>query len=155
MNPIIRPMTPADFAAAHALWQTAGGIGLSATDSRENFDRYLARNPGLSLVAQASRPATPEIAGQRPARQDGDLVGAVLCGHDGRRGYIHHLAVDPGYRRRGLGRSLVEQCLAGLAAAGIDKCHLFVFTGNPTAQVFWKSIGWELRDDLMTMSKKT
>lgn len=139
MEPIIREMTPADFAAAHALWRSAGGLGLSATDTRENFDRYLARNPGLSLVAV-----------------DGTvMVGAALGGHDGRRGYIHHLAVDPGWRRRGIGRALIDKCLVGLAAQGIDKCHLFVFAANPAAQAFWKSIGWERRGDLVMMSKLT
>jgi ribosomal protein S18 acetylase RimI-like enzyme len=127
-----------DYAEVMALWHTIEGVGLSAADQPERIAAYLARNPGMSLVA----------------REDGALVGAALCGHDGRRGYLHHLAVRPDRRGRGIGRELVAGCLAALAAEGIDKCHLFVFKDNLEGQAFWRKLGWQERLDLMVMSKK-
>ncbi len=135
----IRPMTIEDYPAVVQLWQSTKGIGFSDADSAESIGRFLARNPNLSLVAYDNE----------------RLVGAVLCGHDGRRGYLHRLAVDPSYRKQGLGRKLVEHCLAGLSAAHIDKCHLFVFAENDGARAFWKKEGWMQRIELQLMSKYT
>ena len=139
MSIAIREMTIQDYGQVLALWRTSEGVGLSDADSEESIARYLGRNPGLSFVAR-----------------DGEhLVGAVLCGHDGRRGYIHHLAVSESHRRRGLGRALVERCLFALRRAGIDKCHLFVFADNQDTIAFWKSIGWTQRVELIMMSEYT
>lgn len=137
MNIAIRPMSIIDYEAVISLWQAAEGVGLSAADERTAIARYLERNPGLSFTAW-----------------DGEmLVGAVLCGHDGRRGFIHHLAVAASRQRQGIGHMLVERCLAGLRGQGIDKCHLFVFKANTTAQAFWQEIGWAQRHDLVIMSR--
>jgi len=136
---IIHPMTIADYDAVLTLWQVCEGVGLSDADARENIARYLARNPGMSFVAEI----------------DSELVGAVLNGHDGRRGYIHHLAVHPHYRRRGIGQELVKHCLVALREAGIQKCHLFVFDGNRNGRAFWQDIGWMERVELVLMSKST
>ncbi len=134
----IRPMTLDDYEPVLVMWQATEGMGLSQADSREAMARYLSRNPGLSLVALSSQ---------------GELAGAVLCGHDGRRGLLHHLAVAPSFRGQGLGRALVERCLAGLAAEGIDKCHLFVYTRNQSGRAFWEVAGWYERPELVLMSK--
>jgi len=134
----IRELTLSDYDAVLALWQSSEGVGLSDADSRAAIGRYLARNPGLSFTAW-----------------DGDeLAGAILCGHDGRRGYVHHLAVRPSHRRQGLGKALAARCLDALAAEGIDKCHLFVFANNADAMAFWESVGGALRVDLKVMSRK-
>ena len=139
MSVAIREMTLQDYAEVLALWRTSEGVGLSDADSREGVARFLKRNPGLSFAAR-----------------DGEhLVGAILCGHDGRRGYIHHLAVSKSHRRRGLGRALVERCLSALRRAGIDKCHIFVFADNQDTIAFWKSIGWAQRVELTMMSQYT
>src|SRR5262252_6294995 len=98
MRPRIEPMSMADYDEVFALWQSAEGVGLGESDTRRAIAGYLRRNPGMSFVA----------------RQEGELAGAVLCGDDGRRGYLHHLAVAPRYRRQGLGRRLVVACLAAL-----------------------------------------
>lgn len=132
----VRPMTPDSYDQVMALWQAAEGVGLSDADSRPAIGQYVARNPGLSLLAY----------------QDDRLVGAVHCGHDGRRGYIHHLAVRPEARRQGIGRRLVQECLAGLRREGIQKCHLFVFQQNEPAIAFWEAIGFTGRDELSMMS---
>jgi putative acetyltransferase len=135
----IRPMTIADHDEAVTLWRSCEGIGLSGADEREPVRRYLERSPGLSFVA----------------REDERLVGAVLCGHDGRRGYVHHLAVTPSVRGRGLGRALVARCFAALRVEGIRKCHLFVFRANAEAARFWRRTGWDERTDLYIFSRET
>ena len=119
------------------LWKKCEGIGLSGADSREGIQKYLERNPGMSLIAQ-----------------DLDtVVGSILCGHDGRRGYIHHLAVSPEYRRQGIGRKLVEQSIAALRTCGIQKSHLFIFNENVSGIAFWDQIGWTHRTDISVISK--
>ena len=139
MNIVIREMVIQDYDEVLALWQTSEGVGLSDADSEESIGLYLNRNPGLSFVAR-----------------DGEhLVGAVLCGHDGRRGYIHHLAVSKSHRRQGLGCALVERCLSALRRDGIGKCHIFVFAGSQDTSAFWKSIGWTRRVELVMMSQYT
>lgn len=122
-----------------ALWQQCEGVGLNDADSRESTRAYLRRNPGMSFVA---------VAGGR-------IVGAILAGHDGRRGFLHHLAVHPGFRRRGVGRRLVDHCLEALHAARIGKAHLFVFNANSDGIAFWKSAGWAFRSDVAVMSRST
>ena len=134
----IREMTVADYEPVYALWQVSEGIGLSDADSKEGIKRFLERNPGLSFVAC-----------------DGDkIVGAALCGHDGRRGYIHHLAVGNSHRRQGIGKSLVGRCMFTLMQNGIAKCHLFVFGENQDAIQFWNQVGWTERVELMLMSQQ-
>lgn len=135
----IRELAILDYDAVMTLWRETPGVGLSAADNREAIAAYLLRNPGLSFAAW-----------------DGPrLVGAVLCGHDGRRGYLHHLAVAPAYRRQHLGFELAERCLHCLRRCGIEKCHLFVYRNNLDAQLFWKSSGWAERPDLTLMSSIT
>ncbi len=122
---------------AYSLWQQCEGVGLSDADSRENIQRYLDRNPGMSFLARSA----------------GKIVGSVLCGHDGRRGYIHHLAVLPDYRRHGIARELVGRCISVLVKSNIQKCHIFILNKNATGIEFWKSIGWTPRADIGVISK--
>ncbi len=137
MSVRITEFTIEAYEAALALWQECEGIGLSEADSKERIQSHLERNPGMSFVAL-----------------DRDtLVGAVLCGHDGRRGTIHHLAVHPSWRRQGIARQLADKCLEVLRAAGIDKCHGFVFDRNAEGIEFWRNAGWTLRDDVRVVSK--
>jgi len=131
-------MSIADYDEVYALWEDTEGVGLSSADTLEAIARYLARNPGMSFVARDAL---------------GAVVGAVLCGHDGRRGFLHHLAVKPDCRRQGAGRALVERCMAALTAAGIEKCHLFVYKANESGRAFWEKIGWTERTTLVIMSK--
>ena len=134
----LKEMTIQDYDQVLALWRGSEGIGLSDADSKESIKRFLGRNPGLSFIAV-----------------DGDqLVGAALCGHDGRRGYIHHLAVRPSHRRQGIGRSLVGRCMYALLRIGIGKCHLFVFDDNQEAIAFWEKVGYTQRVELMMMSQQ-
>jgi N-acetylglutamate synthase len=132
----VRELTIDDYDQAHALWMSSEGVGLSAADSRENIAFFLSRNPGLSFVAV----------------EEGALAGAVLCGCDGRRGFLYHVAVAPAHRRAGTGRALVQRCLQALAAIGMRKCHIFVLAENAAGRAFWRRIGWEERTTLVVMS---
>jgi N-acetylglutamate synthase len=135
----ITVMHPDDYDAVIALWQRSDGVGLTASDSREAVQTFLGRNPGLSLVA----------------RQGSRVIGAVLCGHDGRRAYMYHLAVAQEYRHRGVGKAIAGQCLSRLAAVGIEKATIFVYCHNETGQQFWRKTGWKDRTDLVVLQKET
>ena len=135
----IREMCMTDYDEVFSLWQRTDNIGLSEGDSRENIEAYLVRNPGMSLIAR---------------RQD-EIVGAILAGHDGRRGYLHHLAVSTALRKQGLGRKLVDKCLSRLQSQGIQKCHILLLQQNTAGQEFWTRAGWALRTDLKVMSRST
>lgn len=134
----IRPMTIADYPAALALWRRCDGVTVrTGADSEPQIARFLAHNPGLSLVALASDA----------------LIATLLVGSDGRRGYIHHAAVAPEHRRHGLGRALVEAALAALRAEGIAKCHLMLLPDNQAGLAFWRKLGWQRRDDILILSR--
>ena len=133
----IQSMRIEDYQEVISLWQGTEGVGLSAADSEEGIDLFLRHNPGHSFTA----------------RWEGRLVGAVICGCDGRRGYIHHLAVEKASRKKGIGKSLTAACLASLAERGIQKCHIFVYEDNQPAIAFWEKIGWSWRKELILMSK--
>ena len=133
----IREMNITDYDLVYTLWETSEGIGLSDADSKEGIKHFLMRNPGLSFVAIDKE----------------QIVGAALCGHDGRRGYIHHLSVKQSHRRQGIGKSLVGRCMFALMRIGIAKCHLFVYDDNQEAILFWNKVGWTQRVELMMMSQ--
>ena len=132
----IRSMVLDDYEQVLALMQGTPGVSLRSADSRDAIARYLERNPKLSVVAEV----------------DNRIVGCVFGGHDGRRGYLYHLVVEPASRRLGVGRALVFGALEGLAAVGIEKTHIDVFTDNADAIGFWKRVGWEPRGDLHRFS---
>lgn len=135
----VREITINDYPVVHSLWRSCQGIGLhSDVDSEYGIETYLGRNPGLSFVAI----------------EKGKIVGAVLCGHDGRRGYLHHLAVAPEYRQSGVAAALVRAALEKLKAKGVRKCNAFVFEDNRDAIAFWQRLGWAERDDLKVVSKE-
>lgn len=124
---ITREFVIDDYDEAIALWNLAEGVEVAEGDSREEIRAYLSRNPGLSRVTS----------------ENGTIVGAVLCGHDGRRGLIYHLAVAPAYHGKGIGRLLVRECITHLRAAGIVRALILVAGDNAGAHSFWLRIGWE------------
>lgn len=129
----IRVMTVEDYAACYDLWLRTPGMGLnSVDDSDDGIARYLKRNPSTCFVAE----------------EEGRIVGAVLAGHDGRRGHISHTAVDSAFRRRGIGGQLVAHTMAALEQEGITKVNLVVFSRNETGNAFWESMGFTVRTDL-------
>lgn len=137
-------MRPADYQAVWALWEATDGVGLDASDQLDRILGFLQRNPGLSLVARDISLAA-----------HGQIVAAVIGGHDGRRGYLSHLAVSASHRGNGLGRQLVEMCLARLADEGILKCNVRVFVENQQASQFWQRLGFAPRSDLVVLQRET
>ena len=132
---IVRNFRIKDYDAVVALWRRTEGVGLNESDSRRAVAAYLRRNPRFSFVAE----------------QDGLVIGAVLCGHDGRRGYLHHLAVARQHRTKGIGQQLVNASLGKLRKAGIQRCNIFIFAGNMAGMKFWAHHGWKLRTELRVM----
>lgn len=132
-EPVIRVMTMDDFEAVHALWMEIHGFGIrSIDDSREGVERFIRRNPTTSMVAEA----------------EGKIVGAILCGHDGRRGCLYHVCVHEAYRKHGIGQKLVGACVDALAAEHINKINLIAFKKNEVGNRFWQGLGWIFREDV-------
>ena len=126
-------MRPADYDEVIRLWHSMPGMGLNnLDDSREGIERFLRRNPGTSFVVRTAE----------------GLMGSVLCGNDGRRGYLYHLAVSPELQGRGLGRALVQSALDALRREGISKAGLMVFVSNEAAGRFWDRMGFSDRSDV-------
>lgn len=116
-----------DYEKACALWCECEGIDICEGDSREEISNYLARNPGLSRVVEV----------------DGALAGAALCGHDGRRAIIYHLAVAQAFRGHGIGKLLLDDCVRALQTAGIQRAIILVADDNSLGHEFWLRNGWE------------
>lgn len=121
-------MIAADLDSARKLWAEAEGIEIAEGDSPEELTRYLVRNSGLSTVA---------------IDETGNVVGAVLCGHDGRRGFVYHLAVASSHRGRGIGRAIMQRSIAGLKEVGVSRVLLLVAAENAGGRDFWLRLGWE------------
>ena len=129
----VRSMQIEDYDQVYALWMTIHGFSIrTIDDSREGVERCVKRNPGISVVAE----------------MDGRVVGAILCGHDGRRGCLYHVCVHEDYRMHGIGRAMVVHCMNALQQEGINKVSLIAFTKNDIGNAFWKQIGWTKREDL-------
>ena len=129
----LREMKETDYEEVYALWTTISGLGLrSIDDSREGVERFLKRNPGLSVVAES----------------EGRIIGAILCGHDGRRGCLYHVCVEKEFRRHGVGRAMAVFCMRALKEEKINKVSLIAFRRNEGGNAFWKEVGWTFREDL-------
>ncbi len=135
---IIRNMTIEDYEKVYALWLSCKGMGLNdIDDSKEGIERYLRRNPDTCFVTE----------------ENDEIIGVILSGNDGRRGFIHHTAVHPDYRKRGIGESLVERAMKALENCGITKAALVVFERNEIGNTFWEKQGFTARCDLVYRNK--
>ena len=136
---IIRVMNTEDYDRVYALWMSCKNMGFNnLDDSRQGIEKYLKRNPSTCFVAE----------------QDNAIVGVVLAGHDGRRGFIHHMAVAEDCRRQGIATDLLDQALAALKEEGINKAALLVFNRNEAGNVFWERQGFTVRDDVTYRNKE-
>ena len=133
-----REFVMADYDQAVALWANIEGVEICEGDSRKEISEYLKRNPGLSRVVEV----------------DGVMVGAALCGHDGRRGWIYHLAVAQEHRGHGVGKLLVEDCVDGLRKAGLRRAIILVAGDNSIGHQFWLRNGWENIDGAIAMTRE-
>ena len=135
---LIRPMVIEDYDRVFDLWLHTPGMGLNdVDDTREGIARYLRRNPTSCFVAE----------------NEGQIVGVMLGGHDGRRGFIHHAAVAASHRKQGIGEQLSRQVLAALRAEGITKVALVAYTHNQVGNRFWDQQGFLVREDLVYRDK--
>ena len=125
MDTIITEFEIASYDDAFALWERSDGVGLSSADSRDNIRRFLDRNPGTSFIAEITE----------------RVIGTILGGQDGRRGYIYHMAVDPDFRQQGIGHQLLGRCLERFKNTGIQKCHILFFNENAGGAAFWNLKG--------------
>ena len=129
----VRTMTANDYDGVRALWMTIKGFAIrSIDDSREGVERFLRRNPTTNVVAEVN----------------GKIVGAILCGHDGRRGCLYHVCVREDSRIHGIGKAMVVFCMENLKQEQISKVSLIAFTANDIGNAFWRCIGWTKREDL-------
>jgi len=131
-----RVMVMSDYENIIALWQKSSGVQLRDADSQAGIEKYLKRNPDLSFVCE----------------NEGRLLGTIMAGHDGKRGYVQHLAVDESSRGRGIGNQLILRCLDVLKSEGILKSHIHVLDNNRSAQSYWHNRGWQARTDLKVYS---
>ena len=130
----IRLLSIEDYDEVYNLWTNTKGMGMrSLDDSYDGIEKFLKRNPTTNYIAQV----------------ENKIIGVILCGHDGRRGYIYHTAVNPNYRRNGIAERLVNTALEALMKEGINKVALVVFSSNDLGNKFWQSLGFEKRDDLI------
>ncbi len=125
-----------DYDAVIQLWRACEGLSLRDADSRSGIEKYLQRNPGLSYVAES----------------DTGIYGSIMAGHDGKRGYIQHLAVDESVRNSGIATQLVEHCLAALKKQGIEKSHVHVLKDNRAGRAYWSARGWTRRSEIVMYS---
>ena len=123
----IRSFDMSDIERTLKFWSSIEGLGLTESDNKEAIKAFLKRNPGFSAIAIGTA---------------GEIIGAVLCGHNGRAGFLYHLAVAQLHRRQGIGTQLVEFCFAKLAEAKIPRCNIFVYTANESSNKFWLRSGW-------------
>lgn len=129
----IRVMTMDDYEKVYELWMSIKGFAMrSIDDSKEGVERFIHRNPTTSMVAVV---------------QD-QIVGAILCGHDGRRGSLYHVCVKEEYRKHGIGQKMVQECLLALKKEQISKVSLIAFESNEVGNQFWKGLGWVYREDV-------
>lgn len=134
----IRTMEIEDYEKIYDLWIHTKGMGLNTVDdSREGIARYLLRNPNTCFVAE----------------ENAKLIGVIMSGHDGRRGFIYHTTVSQEYRRQGIGKKLVDSAMKALEAEGIHKAALVAFEKNVSGNAFWEKAGFTVRDDLVYRNK--
>ncbi|MCM1320546.1 MAG: GNAT family N-acetyltransferase [Bacteroides sp.] len=131
-------MTILDYNDVYSLWLSCAGMGLNSLDDTENgIAKFLERNPETCFVSL--------IAGR--------IVGAIMVGTDGRRGYIYHTAVHPDYRKQGIAKALVETALSAVERLGINKVALVVFGKNISGNEFWEKMGFTKREDIIYRNK--
>ncbi|MGN0637635.1 MAG: GNAT family N-acetyltransferase [Huintestinicola sp.] len=134
----IRKITIEDYEKMYALWLSCKGMGLNDTDdSKEGIKRFLDRNPETCFAAC----------------ENDCIIGVILAGNDGRRGFIYHTAVSPDFRGRGVGTALVNAALEALGSLGITKTALVVFDRNESGNAFWEKLGFTARNDLVYRNK--
>lgn len=136
MNVTIREIRSEDYEALIRFWESIDEIELDDSEGKQDFEFFLRRNKGMSFLALDKE----------------EVIGACLASHNGRRGFLDHLATAPSHRRKGLGKMLVEKCLKVLQAEGIKRNYVFLFKKNAEGRAFFEHIGWSQCDEYVMMS---
>ena len=136
MNVTIREIRSEDYEALIRFWESIDEIELDDSEGKQDFEFFLRRNKGMSFLALDKE----------------EVIGACLASHNGRRGFLDHLAAAPSHRRKGLGKMLVEKCLKVLQAEGIKRNYVFLFKENAEGRAFLEHIGWSQCDEYVMMS---
>ncbi|UNK16541.1 GNAT family N-acetyltransferase [Paenibacillus sp. N3/727] len=136
---LFRDLVIEDYEQILDLWRNTAGVVISESDSEPSIRAFLDRNQGLSFVCE----------------DEGQIVGTALCGHDGRRGFLYHVAVKSSYRGQGIGSALVSSCLEQLKQRGILRCQCMVLADNTAGGRYWSAAGWNRRRDLLLYSRDT
>lgn len=137
MNIVYRIFTMTDYDEVLHLWENTTGIGIGASDSKERMNQFLEKNKESSFVAICNN----------------SIIGTVLCGSDGRRGYLYHVFVKSEFRKKGIATNMINRCLAELKKEGIEKCHLFAFSTNTLGLEYYRKNNWTERVDITAFSK--
>ena len=136
---LIRKMLFSDYNSVYNVWLNTPGMGLNTTDDSEiGIERYLRRNPNTCFVAE----------------NDGEIIGVILSGHDGRRGLVYHMAVKVSEREQGIGSTLLEQSIEALKKEGIRKVYIMVFKNNETGHAFWEKRGFKIPHESVYRAKE-
>ena len=131
-------MSIEDYDDIYNLWTLTKGMGLNnLDDTKTGINIFLQRNPNTCFVATFHN----------------EIIGTIISGHDGRRGYIYHTAVSEKFRKKGIGQKLVTSSLSALKTEGINKVALVVFSKNKLGNLFWEKIGFRKREDLIYRDK--
>lgn len=128
--PRVRPFLEKDQPSVVALWSEAFADDAPRNEPRAVIGRKLRTQRELFLVAEF----------------EDDIVGTVIAGFDGYRGWVYHLAVHPGFRRRGFGRELMREAEERLKALGCPKLNLQVRSSNAEVIAFYERLGYAIED---------
>lgn len=130
---------PSDYESVFALWGSIEkGVRTGRSDTPAEIEKKLSHDPDLFLVAEA----------------DGEIIGSVIGGYDGRRGLVYHLAVALAFRGVGIGSRLMDELESRLRAKGCLKCYLLVTNDNPEAEVYYQHRGWQHMDTVRLYGKE-
>ena len=136
----IRKMVINDYNELITLWKNTDGIGINGyDDSKKAIKKFLERNPNTCFVMEYNKT---------------EIIGTIMGGNDGRRGFIYHLMVKPEHRKNGIGKKLLEKTETSFGKAGLRRINLVVLKKNITGNKFWDENGYEIRDFICIRSKK-
>jgi ribosomal protein S18 acetylase RimI-like enzyme len=129
---------PEDYPQVESLWTSMEkGVRLGRSDTPDELQKKVACDPDLFLVAE----------------ENGQVVGTVIGGYDGRRGLLYHLAVAASFRGRGIGSRLMDEIESRLRAKGCIRCYLMVTTDNVDGMRYYENRGWEHMEHVVTYAK--
>jgi len=130
---------PSAYEPVYKLWESIEkGVRVGRSDTPVEIEKKITRDPDLFLIAEL----------------DGNIIGSVIGGFDGRRGLIYHLAVAASFRGKGIGSGLMDEVEARLRAKGCLKCYLLVTSDNTEVEDYYQQRGWQYMDNIHLYGKE-